>query len=107
MAEQFCLVCGQPLPPYRGGRRRHYCSGACRVRAHRQRARRSQPPTPNPTHVVVISCPGNLYTRGASFCWQDFRTSLDVWPEQMQVQYQGQHYRVHHGQLEPLALDKV
>jgi hypothetical protein len=34
-----CVRCGRPLEPRATGRRARYCSTACRVAAHRARAR--------------------------------------------------------------------
>ncbi|MFI9720947.1 TetR/AcrR family transcriptional regulator [Streptomyces sp. NPDC052396] len=37
--ETGCAVCGGPIPPARTGRPARYCGGACRQKAHRERAR--------------------------------------------------------------------
>ncbi|MFI9204185.1 TetR/AcrR family transcriptional regulator [Streptomyces sp. NPDC053048] len=37
--ETGCALCGGPLPPARTGRPARYCGGACRQKAHRERAR--------------------------------------------------------------------
>ncbi|MEV5509160.1 TetR/AcrR family transcriptional regulator [Streptomyces orinoci] len=36
--ETGCAVCGEPVPAARTGRPARYCGGACRQKAHRQRA---------------------------------------------------------------------
>lgn len=40
-----CAHCGKPLPPYRTGRPRQYCSSTCRLRAFYGRAAVPEPPT--------------------------------------------------------------
>ncbi len=102
-SEDFCVVCGAPLPSQQGrrGRRRYYCSGTCRVRAFRQRQRQQRKETRVARSVTVLSCPDNLYRTGAIFSWSDFNASLEegIWPDGMHVQFANTLYEVRDSSL--------
>ena len=98
-----CLSCGQPLTQQKRGRPRLYCSSACRAKAYRQRCQRRSPVAATDAHKVrVLYSPTGLFTHG-EFTWTDFKASLGVWPEGLQVQYRGSTYAVQGDHLVEVA----
>ena len=103
MQPTHCLICGRPLEQKPRGRRRRYCSSACRSKAYRLRRKRRAASQATAAHRVrVIHCLEGLFS-GRIFTWSDFRTSLGVWPDGMRVVYEGVTYAVHGDRLVEVA----
>jgi hypothetical protein len=73
MATTLCPGCGAPVPPRTGrpGKRRKWCSEACRVRTHRE----ANPYTPRPPREVACATCGRPFasTTRAAYCSDECR----------------------------------